>query len=324
MKIAILGAGAYGIALAKTLYKNENKVVIWSKFQEEADVILLKRENPAVLPGVKIPEEIGITTDLGKAVESAKIIILAVPMNAVRITSRELSNFLTPEQTICVVSKGIEQNSNLLMSEVVYEETESEKICMVSGPSFAEELVKENEIGFVVASKDIESQMVMKVSLENENVCVSVTNDIRGVQIAASAKNVFAIFMGMLNELNKSESTKAAVMANICNDLRIIISILGGRPDTIYSYAGIGDMLLTCMSPKSRNYTFGRYIAKGMGVEDALAVMNTKTVEGLYTLDALYKLLKQKEVEINSITILYDVIYKNEKIDKILKRTARR
>ncbi len=324
MKIAILGVGAYGIALAKTLYKNDNKISMWTKFQDEVDVITLKGENINVFPGIKVPKDIEIGTNMEKTVQNAKIIILAVPMNAVRLVSRELSRYITNEQIVCIVSKGIEPNTNLLMSEVVYDEIKTEKICMLSGPSFAMELVSGNEIGFVVASKDIESQMALKVSLENENIAVSVTNDIRGVQIAAASKNVFAILMGILEQNKKSESTRAAVMANICNDLRIIIAILGGRPDTIFSYAGIGDMLLTCMSTKSRNYSFGKYIGGGLSVDEALQKLGTNTVEGLYTLDSLYRLLKEKEVEINSVELLYNVIYKNEKIDKILKRTARK
>ena len=324
MKITILGVGAYGIALAKALHKNDNKVSMWTKFQDEADIISLKHENINVFPGIKIPKDIEIYTDMKKAIENSKIIILAVPMNAVRIVARELAEYILDEQIICVVSKGIEPNTNLLMSEVVFDEVKTNKICMLSGSSFAIELEKNNEIGFVVASKDVEAQMALKVSLENENISISVTNDIRGVQIAAACKNVFAILMGMLYQKGKSESTRAAVMANICNDLRIIISILGGRPDTIFSYAGIGDMLLTCMSEKSRNYTFGKYIASGYTIEDALKKLNTKTVEGLYALDALYKLLKEKEVEINSIELLYNVIYRNESLDKILKRTARK
>ncbi len=132
MKIAILGVGAYGIALAKVFFKNDNKVSMWSKFKEETDSILLNRENKRVLPGIKIPKDIEITSDLKACVDRAKIIVLAVPTNAVRDVAKELSLVLKEDQIICLVSKGIEKSTNKLLSEVVYEETKSEKICMLS------------------------------------------------------------------------------------------------------------------------------------------------------------------------------------------------
>ena len=132
MKIAILGVGAYGIALAKVFFKNDNKVSMWSKFKEETDSILLNRENKRVLPGIKIPKDIEITSDLKACVDRAKIIVLAVPTNSVRDVAKELSLVLKEDQIICLVSKGIEKSTNKLLSEVVYEETKSEKICMLS------------------------------------------------------------------------------------------------------------------------------------------------------------------------------------------------
>ena len=323
MKIAILGLGAYGIALAKAFYENDNKVSMWTKYKEEADIVLLKRENINVLPSIKIPKEIEITTQLEKCMEKARIIVLAVPMSAVREVSKEISKYLTCEQVICIVSKGIEQNSNMLMSDVVYEETKSEKICMLSGPSFAMDLVKENEVGLVVASNLTEAQMSIKVCLENERIIINTTRDIRGVQVAAATKNVFAILCGMLDGMKKSESTKAAVLSCLCNDLRIIIEVLGGKPQTIFSYAGIGDLLLTCMSKKSRNYTFGKYIGEGKSIDEALEKMQTKTVEGLYTLDSLKKLLEKIEIKVESIELLYKIIYEGYKVDNILKSIKR-
>lgn len=132
MKIAILGVGAYGIALAKVFFKNDNKVSMWSKFKEETESILLNRENKRVLPGIKIPKDIEITSDLKACVDRAKIIVLAVPTNAVRDVAKELALVLKDGQIICLVSKGIEKSTNKLLSEVVYEETKSENICMLS------------------------------------------------------------------------------------------------------------------------------------------------------------------------------------------------
>ena len=131
MKISILGMGAYGIALSKVFYENDNKVSMWTKFKDEEDIVKLKRENINLFPGVKIPRQIEITSDLKKCVENAKIIVIAVPMNAVRDVCKELSGLIAKDQIICIASKGIETETNKFMSDVVYEETNSENICML-------------------------------------------------------------------------------------------------------------------------------------------------------------------------------------------------
>ena len=323
MKITVVGLGAYGIALARIFNENDNKVVMYSKFKDEVDIVKLKRENINVFKGVKIPKEIEITSDLKASMENSKIIVLAVPMLAVRTIAKEIAKYLTEEQVVCVVSKGIEPKTNKLMSEVVFEETGCENICMISGPSFAGEIYAENEAGLIVASESMSAQACVKVCLENSRIAVNVSKDIVGVQLAATSKNIFAIILGMLDGMKKSDSTRAAVLTCLVNDLRMIVELLGGKPQTVFTYAGIGDMLLTCMSSKSRNYTFGKYIGEGLTTEEALTKMNTKTVEGLYSLESIYDMLKKIKVEVKSIEMLYNVIYENIKVDNVLRYIKR-
>ncbi len=319
MKIAILGVGAYGLALANIFHGNGMEVTLWSKFEEEFDILNLKRENPGVLPGVIIPEEIKITTNLKEAITDVKIIVIAVPMRAVRSVAKELKDLIFDEQIICIVSKGIEPISNKLMSEVVLEETKHENICVLSGPSFAKEIAHGGGTGFIVASYLDITNATVRNAFENDQIVVSTSKDLLGVQIAAASKNVFAIFMGYIDSKGLSDSTRASILTCLINDLRLIIEVLGGKPQTVFSYAGIGDMLLTCMSPTSRNYTFGSYIGKGLTKEKALERMETTTVEGLYTLDSLKKLLKEKEIDIKSIDLLYSILYENEEVENILQ-----
>lgn len=323
MKVAILGVGAYGIALAKVCNQNKNTVVMWAKFKEEADIVLLKRENAKVLPGVKIDEEIEITTDLAYCVKDADVIILAVPMGAVRSVSKELSEVLEDAQTVCIVSKGIENATNKLMSQVVFEETKSKRIGILSGPSFAIDLIAGTEIGLVVASTSEVAIRNIKVALENEVIVLQETSDVIGTQIAAAVKNVFAIFMGMLEGMGQTDSTKAAILTCLVRDLKLIIEVMGGKSHTIFSYAAMGDLLLTCMSSKSRNYTLGNYIGQGYQIEEALQKMGITTVEGLYTLNSIISLLEEKEIEIKSIRLLYDMIYQNKRVEHILRHIKR-
>lgn len=323
MKISIFGVGAYGIALAKVFYENDNKVSMWTKFEEEADIVKLKRENINNFPGVKIPREIDITTNMKECIENSKIIVIAVPMQAVRETCKELSKYFKDGQIICIASKGIENNTNKIMSEVVFDETGCKDICMLSGPSFAIELVKNNELGLTVASESSIARTAVKICLENERITVNLSRDIVGVEIAASVKNVFAIIMGMADGMKKSDSTKASILTLLINDLRIIIEILGGKSHTIFTYAGIGDLLLTCMSRKSRNYSFGNLIGQGYSKDEALEKMTTKTIEGLYSLVSIKQILDKKEVEIKSVNMIYDIIYNEKRIDEFIKNMKR-
>lgn len=323
MKITIIGLGAYGIALAKIFHENDNKVSMYSTFKDEVDIVKLKRENINVFPGVKIPKGIEITSNLEESMQNSKIIILAVPMSAVRNVSKEIAKYLTEEQVVGIVSKGIESESNKLMSEVVFEETACENICMISGPSFASEIHELNEVGLIVASDSVTAQTCVKVCLENGRIAVNVSKDIVGVQLCATIKNIFAIILGMVNGMQKSDSTKAAILTCLVNDMRIMVEILGGKAQTIFTYAGIGDLLLTCMSSKSRNYTFGKYLGEGLSAQEAMNKMNTKTIEGLYSLKAIYEMLKDLEVEVKSIEMIYNVIYENIKVDNILRYIKR-
>ncbi|MDF2865645.1 MAG: hypothetical protein K0R72_454 [Clostridia bacterium] len=317
MKISIIGTGAFGIALAKVLHFNNNEVNMYTKFQEEVDILLLKRESKRLLPGVIIPNDIVISTDLENLIQDSKIVVIAVPMNAVREVSKELVKYLKEEQIVCIVTKGIEVGTGKLMSEVVKEEIDNDNICMLSGPSFAIDLANNSKLGLVAASKKIDICFTIKEAFENDNITISETEDIAGIEICASAKNTFAIIMGMFDSEN--ESTKATMLTILLNDLRLICEVLGGKSNSVFTYAGIGDFLLTCMNTKSRNYTFGTLIAKGMTKNEAFETMCITTVEGIYSLESIYNILKDKIIDIKSIDILYNILYNGADTKEILK-----
>ncbi len=320
MKISVLGTGAYGIALAKMLYCNGNKVSMWTKFKEELEVINIKRENEKVLPKVKIDKDIYITTDMNECIKDSKIVIIAVPISAVRDVSKELSMYIKKGQTIAISSKGIDPTSGMLMTDIVYEETKCEDISVISGPSFAIDIINKNRMALVSASNNKKSRILTKLTIENDNIVVQESDDQIGVQVCGAIKNVYAIAMGMVHELKISESTKATLLTVFLNDIQKIVKILGGKEETVYTYAGVGDFLLTAMSKTSRNYSFGRSIAiENKSVDETLRNIGTKTVEGLYTLEAVKKMLDKKRIRIDSINKLYEIIYKKKSANKILE-----
>ena len=219
MKISVLGMGAYGIALSKVLHDNDNKIVIWSKYQEEVDSVKLHRENKALLPKVKIPKDIILTSDIKEAIENSKIIIIAVPTLAVREVAGEIAKYLKSEQVICICSKGLEKETNKRMSEVVYEETNNKNICFLAGPSFATDLANRNEQGFVVASSEKIAAITVKIALENDRVVVNDIKDIVGVEYLSAIKNVYAILLGICDGMKLIESTRAAILTCVVQDI---------------------------------------------------------------------------------------------------------
>lgn len=321
MKVSILGMGAFGIALTKIL-KKDVEVSMWTNFEDELKAVELKRENTVVLPNVKIDKKVELTTDLEKCVKDSSVIFMAVPAVAVREVANKLKDYITLDQTICIVTKGIERDTNLFMTDVLNECIDAENICVFAGPSFAIEVVNGANIGMVIASENDKCKDMIESVISTERLNLTKTSDIIGTQICSAIKNVFAIICAMLNGEEDTDSTRAALFTTILNDFRLVMGVLGGKEATVYSYAGIGDLLLTCLSPKSRNYSFGKLIGKGMSKDDALNNMNVKTVEGLYTLDAIYDILKQKKVEVRSINLLYDVVYNGKKVDNLLKEIS--
>lgn len=321
MKVSILGMGAFGIALTKILNK-DIKISMWTNFEDELKAVELKRENPIVLPEVKIDKKVELTTNLEKCVKNSNIIFIAVPAIAVREVASKLQDYIDKEQIICILTKGIEKSTNMFMVDVIKECIDTDNICVFAGPSFAIEVANRANIGMVIASEKEECRNRVLQVINQENACITQTSDVLGVEICSAVKNVFAIICAMLDGMNEADSTRAAVITNLINDFRLIMGVLGGKETTIYSYAGIGDLLLTCTSPKSRNYTFGKFLGQGMNTTEALNNMQVKTVEGLYTLDAIFSVLKQKKVVINSINLLYDVVYNGKKVDNLLKEIS--
>lgn len=320
MKITVLGMGAFGIAIGKAFHENDNKVTLWTKFKEEADIVKLNRENINCFPGVKVPRQIVITDNLEEAVNDAKIIVFAVPMSAVRETAIEVKKYLKDDQVICIAAKGIERKTNKLMSQVIYEETGSENIAMLSGPTFAIDIVKGNQIGFMIASESSVARTAVKICLENKNIVVNMTRDIIGVQVMAAVKNVFAILLGALDGAKKADSTKAAVISILANDLRIISEIMGAKAHTIFTFSGIGDLVLTCTNSKSRNYSFGKCIGQGLTKDEAMEKLHTTTIEGLYTIESLKAILEDKEITIKSVDYIYNLISNKENLDNVISK----
>lgn len=316
MKIAILGTGAYGLALGYTIYNNNHEVMMWTKFEEEKDLLEKDRKNEKLLPNLNIPQEIKFSCNMEETVKDAKLIILAVPAPFIDDISKELTNYVENTQHIVIASKGIENDTCLFLNNVVENYIKTDKLGVISGPSFAVDIVEKMPIGLTVASRNEETIKITKKALCNTYFKLRENSDIVGTEVCGAIKNVIAIASGMLSGLNANDSTKAMFITESLHDIKEIIDVLGGDKKTILSFAGFGDLLLTCTTKKSRNFSFG-YTLVTEEKEQIEEYINNHTIEGLYTLKSIKQLLENKNADIPMINLIYDIIV-NEKEPKEL------
>lgn len=306
MKIGILGAGAYGMAMTSVFDNNGHKIKIWSNSEEEVNLLLTNHKSNKI--DYIIPDDFVITTDMKLVVMDADIIVIAVPSEFVRNVCIKLNKYFKEEQIICIASKGIENNSCLFMDDVVRQCIKTDNIAVISGGTFAEDMVKEVPVGLTLATKSKLAGDIILKAMENDYVKIQITDDIIGTEICGSIKNVFAIAAGMLEGMKYPESTKSLFMTEVIKDIKFLIKSLGGKEETILSFAGIGDILLTCSSSKSRNYTLGKMIGEERERQEIKKYIDSSTIEGLYTLNSIKKLLKDKEIEMPIIDLISDII----------------
>jgi len=318
MNIAIIGTGAYGIALALMFYKNkENKIKMWTKFKEEKERILENRINEKVLPNVKIPEDILISNNFKEVITDADLIVIAVPAGFVDDVSLKLKDYITKNQYVVIASKGIERDSCLFVTDIFRKHIKTKKYAVISGPSFAVDIVTNCPIGLSLASQSKKTSKLVKKALENDTLKLRETKDVIGVEICGSIKNVIAIAAGILDGMGYPESTQAMFITEALNDIKELINKLGGDKKTILSYAGFGDLLLTATSKKSRNFSYGYLLGKRESKEKVDEYVKNTTIEGLYTIKSIYKLLKNKKVKIPIINLIHDIIENKKDVDRL-------
>lgn len=318
MNIGIVGSGAYGLALASIFNENKCNVVIWTKFLEEKELLDNKRRDDKKLKGYKIPKEIKFTTDIKEVVLGMDLIVLAVPAPFIEDSVKELSKYYK-NQPICIASKGIQQNTGLFLADVVKKYISTKNLAVISGPSFAIDIVNKVPIGLSLASKNKNVANLIKMCLQNDYIKVRITSDIIGVELCGAIKNVIAMAAGMLDGMNLPESTKAMFITESLHDIMSLITALGGSERTILSYAGFGDLLLTCTSVKSRNFSFGKLIGSKADKEKIEKYKSETTIEGLYTLESIFKLTKKKKIKMPIINLIHDIIFKDKDCEELLR-----
>lgn len=318
MKIGLFGTGAYGMALSSVLTHNKCEVTMWTKFEEEKNNLQLTRKNEALIPNFTISENIEITTSVETCVKDKDLLIIAIPAPFIDSLCVEMKSFIN-DNHIVIASKGIEQSSGLFINEIVEKHLNTKNIGVISGPSFAIDLVSKKPIGLSLASQSKETIELTKKAFQNNYIKIQEIKDVIGVEICGAIKNVMALAAGILDGLNMTDSTKAMLMTESIQCIKNILNIFNCDVMTAISYAGIGDLILTCDSTKSRNHNYGKLIGQKTDKKIIDKYTQENTVEGYYTLKSIYELLKKKNEQVPMINVIYKIVFNSEEPEELLE-----
>ena len=306
-KISVLGAGGFGIALSVMCNRMGHKVTMWSAFPAEITAIIRDGQNLRLLPKVKIPPEISLTSSL-EDVEGSDLIILAVPSFAIRETTRKLAEFLPTGGLVVSVAKGLEVKTHNRLSQVITQELPGRRVVIVSGPSHAEEVAVGVPTTVVCASEDREAAEAVQDFLMNPTLRLYVNDDIKGVEYGGALKNVIALAAGVCDGLRLGDNAKAALMTRGITEIARLGVALGAQRDTFGGLSGVGDLVVTCTSEHSRNHRAGVFIGQGNTARQALEKVGM-TVEGYLATKAAYELAQKVDVTMPIVEQCYAVLY---------------
>ena len=316
MKAVVMGTGGWGTALSLVLCDNGHETWLWSRNPEKAAEMAQSRENP-LLKGIRLPEALHITGELS-CLEGADLIVAASPSFAVRETGGKMRPWLKPETILVTVSKGIERDTNLRMSQVLQESTGNIcKVVALSGPSHAEEVGIRMPTGCVSACADRAAARFVQDAFMNDYFRVYTSYDIIGVELAAALKNVVALSCGICAGLGFQDNTKALLITRAMAELTRLGEQLGGTRRTFGGLAGMGDMIVTCTSMHSRNNRAGMLIGQGKAVEEAMKEVGA-VVEGYYAAESIYQLAEREEVEMPICRCAYEVLYQGKQARNVV------
>jgi glycerol-3-phosphate dehydrogenase (NAD(P)+) len=282
MKIAVLGAGAWGTVLALLEAEAGHPVTLWARTEAAAADIELQRENRRYLPGRKLAPGLTVTADIARAVGGADLIVVAVPSSAVRETLALARGAIAAGAVVCCASKGLEPNTRLTMDAVIAEEAPGAQVALLSGPSFAVEIAAGLPAAVVAASRQVATAEAVQAAFSRERFRVYTSDDATGVAIGGALKNVMAIAVGFSDGLGFGSNARAALITRGLHELGRLASKLGGHPLTLAGLAGLGDLVLTCTGELSRNRQVGLALARGETLPAILARLG-HVAEGIGT-----------------------------------------
>lgn len=322
-KIAVLGAGSWGTALATVLDENGHEVRVWGNNQEQIDEINSAHTNQHYLPNLKLSHSIVAFTDMKQALDQVDAILFVVPTKAIRIVAKQVNELLGNKKKPLIIhaSKGLEQDSHKRISVILEEEIPQEKhngIVVLSGPSHAEEVTKRDITTITAASLCSSAAQSVQKLFMNRYFRVYTNQDVVGVEFGAALKNIIAVGAGALAGLGYGDNAKAALITRGLAEISRLGVAFGADPITFIGLSGVGDLVVTATSVHSRNWRAGNLIGKGIPLDKVLEDMGM-VVEGVQTTKAAYELAQEKNIEMPITEAIYQVLYQDAQVDQVIE-----
>ena len=318
MQVTILGTGAFGLALGNLLHeKSKADIVFWTAFEEEYLEITNNNTYDRVLTGIELASNLDVTMDLSTALNNSDLIVVAVPCNHVREVLTRIEDYLTDNSRVILVSKGLEKNTDLLMTEIYEELGLKGQVSYLAGPTFAKELIINSKAGLTLATKDEKTKELILKLFKDTNVEIEVIDDYIGLELYGVIKNVLAILMGSINSKYRGDSTTAYYLTKIYNFAKDLVTKLGGKESTSTCYGALGDILLTCNSKTSRNYSYGVLLYTNKNEADVYK--KHYTVEGSIAITSLTELLRKNNQTSEFLEKLTEYFNGTISLDEVLE-----
>lgn len=316
-KIAVLGGGSFGTAIANIMADNGHNVTLWLRNAARAEEINGRHINSAYLPDYPLNPALRACTDLDEAVNGCDVVFMAVPSKSCRTVARELAPVIADGVILISTTKGIEHDGFKLMSEVLREEIPNARIGVLSGPNLAKEIAARQITGTVIASCDDALNDTIQALLHSGTFRVYASHDVTGVELAGALKNVYAIMAGMAAALGIGQNTISMLLTRSLAEMTRFAVHKGADPMTFMGLSGVGDLIATCSSPLSRNYRVGFELGKGRSLDEIVAELG-QVAEGVNTLKLLRNQAEQLDVYMPLVGGLYAVIYERKAIDEVV------
>jgi glycerol-3-phosphate dehydrogenase (NAD(P)+) len=314
MKITVLGAGAWGTALARLLCDGTNSVTLWGHDAKHLDEMRRSQRNERYLPGIALPDGLQLENNLAAAVNEAGVIVVAVPSKAIREVARSLADF---SGVIVSLTKGIEHQTGLTMCGVLAEISPRARLAALSGPSLAPEVARGIPSAIVAASDDAATASAVQQLFHRPAFRVYTSNDLAGVELGGALKNVIAIAAGVCDGLGFGDNSKAALVTRALTEMRRLGVACGAQPETFSGLSGLGDLMVTCFSKLSRNRGFGERLGRGEKVAAIVASM-VSVAEGYPTTRSAYELARKHGIATPVIDEVHATLYTGKDARKAL------
>ncbi len=310
--ITILGDGGWGTTLAIHLAHKGYNVKLWGPFPDYIRYLDRYRINKKFLPGIKIPRSIQFSSELAVSLKNSDLAILALPSKFALKLIQQLKTLDLSKEIFLSVIKGIEENSLKTISQIITEECGRVPLAVLSGPTIAMEVAQGLPSTAVIAAKDIKLAKTLQTVFNSPTFRIYTNTDVIGVEMGGSIKNVIAIACGVCDGLGFGSNTKAAVLTRGLAEMTRLGTAMGARPQTFFGLSGLGDLVTTCISPRSRNRSVGEKLGQGKSIQHITRNMDM-VAEGISTVKALFKLAQQFRVEMPITNAVYRIIYKGQK-----------